>query len=38
MGWQQLNERRRQLEEEKKQLMEVIERNGQVEIVPARKR
>lgn len=38
MGWQQLNERRRQLEEEKKQLMEVVERNGQVEIVPARKR
>lgn len=38
VGWQQLSERRRQLEEEKKQLMEVVERNGQVELVPARKR
>ena len=33
-----IEERRRKLEEEKQQLMEVIERNGQVELVPARKR
>ena len=38
MAWQQLNERRKQLEEEKRQLMEVIEQNGQVQVVPARKR
>lgn len=34
----QLDARRKQLEDEKKQLMEVIEQNGQVQVVPARKR
>ena len=38
MAWKQLDERRRQLEEEKKQLMEVVLRNGQVQVVPARKK
>lgn len=33
-----LSARRRQLEEEKKQLLEVIENNGKVEIVPARRK
>lgn len=31
-----LSERRKQLEEEKKKLLEVIERNGKVELIPAR--
>ena len=34
---QELSERRRKLEEQKKQLLEVVERNGQIEVVPARK-
>lgn len=34
---QELSERRRKLEEQKKQLLEVVERNGQIEVVPARR-
>ena len=31
-----LSARRKQLEEEKKRLLEVVERNGKVELIPAR--
>lgn len=36
--YKSLEDRRRQLEDEKRQLLEVIEQNGRVEIVPARRR